>query len=419
MNSTSPPSLGRCSALALLTTLTALLTGCGDSKSEDNKGSAGTTSSTGGDTSTSGGKNGNTSGSATGGSSTGPAGNSSAADIARKLGREPNFLIGLGNDLPEDYKWENSGIYTLGARPDLHYIYLTNGWQDWNPGGMFAQIIGKVDMAKGATPMSSVWAITGQGENTFGVLVDDSYMTPYWDAAKLLMTRYAEIDTPAVVHLEPDFWAYAQQKSGGDPSTVPAHLHPDCKALPKDISGMARCWIKLARDNAPKVVIGLHASEWGGNGGADVGGFLNKLGAAESDIVIIDMLDRDAGCFEDGTLSQCKRDGAFYLDETNKTSPNYQEKLDFASAVHKTTGKPILWWQLALGVPSDKPGGTPGHFRDNKVHYVFSHIQEFVDAGGVGAAFGTGAADQTDVSTDGGQFDKAVKAYYAAPVALP
>jgi hypothetical protein len=53
------------------------------------------------------------------------------------------------------------------------------------------------------------------------------------------------------------------------------------------------------------------------------------------------------------------------------------------------------------------------------VHYVFSHIQEFVDAGGVGAAFGTGAADQTDVSTDGGQFDKAVKAYYAAPVALP
>lgn len=410
-------ALGQSSALPLVATLTALLPGCGDPKNDDNKGGAGT-SSTGGQA-TSGGNGSAGTSSNTGGSTTGPTGNSSAADIARKLGRDANFLIGLGNDLPDDYVWERSGIYTLGTRPDLHYIYLTNGWQDWNPGGMFAQIIAKVDMAKGATPMSSVWAITGQGENTFGVLVDDSYMTPYWDAAKLLMTRYAEIDTPAVVHLEPDFWAYAQQKSGGDPATVPAHLHPDCKALPKDISGMARCWIKLARDNAPKVVIGLHASEWGGNGGTDVGGFLNKLGAAESDIVIIDMLDRDAGCFEDGTLEQCKRDGAFYMDETNKTSPNYRERLDFASDVHKVTGKPILWWQLPLGVPSDKPGGTPGHFRDNKVHYVFSHIQEFVDAGGVGATFGTGAADQTDVSTDGGQFDKAVKAYYEAPVALP
>jgi hypothetical protein len=70
-------------------------------------------------------------------------------------------------------------------------------------------------------------------------------------------------------------------------------------------------------------------------------------------------------------------------------------------------------------VPSTAPGGTPGHFRDNKVHYLFSHVQEFVDAGGLGAAFGTGAEDQTFVTTDGGQLDKAVKAYYAAPVALP
>ena len=34
-------------------------------------------------------------------------------------------------------------------------------------------------------------------------------------------------------------------------------------------------------------MIGLHASEWGGKSGKDVGGFLNKLGAAESDVVVI------------------------------------------------------------------------------------------------------------------------------------
>ena len=407
-------SSGRWTAsLILLTALAALLLGCSDDKKD-----GASTNSTGGDD----GKGGTvsaTAGKSSGTKPIGSTGKSSAADIARKLGREPNFLIGMGNDLPKDYKWENSGIYTLGAQLDLHYIYLTMGWQDWNPGGTFPQVIGKVDMMKGAAPMVSVYAITGLGENTFGVLVNDDYMKAYWDNAKLLMTRYAELDTPAIIHLEPDFWAYSQQKSAGDPSTVPAHLHPDCKDLPNDVSGMARCWIQLARANAPKVVIGLHASEWAAGSGTDVGNFLNKLGAAESDIVIIDMLDRDAGCFEDGKLPQCMRGGKFYLDESNATSPNYAERLDFARQVHAATGKPILWWQLPLGVPSDKPGGTPGHFRDNKVHYVFSHIQEFIDAGGVGAAFGTGAGDQTFVDTDGGQMAKAVKAYYAAPVALP
>ena len=442
------PRLGqRCATLPLVTALSVLLAACGNAKSPDSVAAAGNgttggaascgkSGSTGGKSGSTGGKSGGTggksgstggsgSGSGSGGSGSGGStsvpvgGKASAADIARKLGREPNFLIGMGNDLPSDYKWETAPVYSRGAPLDLHYIYLSQGWQDWNPGGYFAQVIAKVDGTKGVTPMSTVYAITGQGENTFGVLVDDSYMTPYWTAAKLLMQRYAEIDVPAIVHLEPDFWAFAEQKSGGDPTSVPAHLHPDCQSLPQDVSGMARCWIKLARDNAPKVVVGLHASEWAGGSGNEVGGFLNKLGAAEADIVVIDMLDRDAGCFEDGKLAQCMRSGTFYLDETNQKSPNYSERLAFAKQVNTTTGKPILWWQLPFGVPSTTPGGTPGHFRDNKVHYLFSHVQDFVDAGGLGAAFGTGAGDQTFVTTDGGQFDAAVKAYYAAPVALP
>jgi hypothetical protein len=359
------------------------------------------------------------SGSGNAGSPPAGAGKSAAADLARKLGRKPNFLIGMGNDLPEDYVWEKSGIYTLGSPLDLHYVYLTYGWQDWNAGGYFAQVVGAVDVKKGATPMASVWAITGQGENTFGVLSDEGYMGPYWEGAKLLMQRYAELDVPAVVHLEPDFWAFAQQQARGKPASVPARLHADCKGLPADITGMARCWVKLARDNAPKVVIGLHASEWGGESGKEVGEFLNALGAAETDLVVIDILDRDAGCFEDGSLPQCTRGGEFYLDESNKTSPNYSERLAFAKQVHDTTGKPILWWQLPFGVPSETPGGSPGRFRDNKVSYLFSHVQEFIDAGGVGAAFGTGAGEQTYITSDGGQFQKAVKAYYQSPVPLP
>jgi hypothetical protein len=396
---------------------TLLLNGCGSDDKDPEKAAGG--SAPEGGSNAGAGKPPSQSGSTSTGGKPAGSGNSSAADIARKLGREPNFLIGMGNDLPEDFVWEHSGIYTLGSSLDLHYIYLTNGWQDWNPGGYFPQIIGNVDLGKGATPMSSVWAITGQGEGTFGVLTDDSYMGPYWDGAKLLMQRYGELEKPAIVHLEPDFWAFSQQHSNGDPSKVPAHLHADCQSLPQDLTGMARCWVKLARDNAPQVIIGLHASEWAAGSGTEVGEFLNKLGAAETDIVVIDMLDRDAGCFEDAKLAQCMRGGEFYLDEANTTSPNYAERLSFAKQVHDATGKPILWWQLPFGVPSDTPGGTPGHFRDNKVRYVFSHVQEFVDAGGLGAAFGTGAGDQTYITTDGDQFKKAVKAYYESPVALP
>lgn len=399
------------------------LAGCGNDKGATSKGSAGSSmTGGGGDKPMAGddkaGSSPDVSGDA--GKSGEPTpiggGTSTAAEIATKLGRSKNFLIGLGNDAPKDNNWEHAGGYMLGSQLDLHYIYLVFGWENWNPGGLFAKLVGQVDVGKHTTPMSTVWAIAGNGENNFDTLVNDTYMTQYWDAAKLLMQRYAELDTPALVHVEPDFWAYAQQKSHGDPSTVPAHLAPTCSNLPADVSGMARCWIKLARDLAPKVVIGLHASEWGGE---DVGGFLNKLGVAEADLVVIDILDRDAGCFEDGKLAQCMRGGTYYLDETNKTSPNYAERLAFAKDVSTTTGKPILWWQLPLGVPSDKPGGTSGHFRDNKVHYLFSHVQDFVDAGGLGATFGTGAADQTDVTTDGGQFGDALKAYDAKPVPLP
>lgn len=398
----------------------AVLSGCGTDKDGD-KNSANGGATSGGKSSTSAGSNATPTAGKSGGGPITPigGGKSSAAEIARKLGREPNFLIGMGNDLPDNYKWAESGIYTLGSQLDLHYVYLVNGWQDWNAGGTFAQEVAKADITKNTVPMSTVYCIAGNGENNFDTPVDDGYMTQYWSAAKLLMQRYAELDVPALVHLEPDFWAYAQQKSGGDPATVPAKLAPDCTGLPADVSGMARCWIKLARDNAPKVVIGLHASSWGGGDGNDVGEFLNKLGAAEADLVVIDMLDRDAGCFEDAKLPQCMRGGKHYLDETNKTSPNYAEELAFAKQVSTTTNKPILWWQLPLGVPSDTPGGTPGHFRDNKVHYVFSHIQEFVDAGGLGATFGTGSSDQTTVATDGGQMKAAVAAYTAAPVALP
>jgi hypothetical protein len=352
-------------------------------------------------------------------------GTSSAADAARKMGRAPNFLIGMGNDLNNDHSMD--GAYTLGVTLDLHYAYLVGlpgegGWPDWNAGGTFVNILTDSADEQGVTPMFDLYTMAARGEANLQPLDDDAFMGAYWRTLKLLYERLAVFDKPAVVHFEPDFWAFAQQQAQGNPAAVPvrvSNLVPECDELPNDLSGLGRCMMRLGRMMAPKALLGLHASLWAGSTDSMVT-FLNGVGANEGDFIGMDLLDRDAGCFEEHVDPNCQRnDGPWYWDETNQTSPNFHEYLASSKAISDGLEKPIIWWQIPFGVPSDTPGGEPGAYRDNRVRYIFSHIQEFIDAGGVAAVFGVGAGNQTYITTDGGQFRDAVTAYYDAPVALP
>jgi hypothetical protein len=352
-------------------------------------------------------------------------GASSAAEVARKLGRD-HFLIGLGNDLDNDH--DKDGAYTLGVSLDVHYAYLVGlkgagGWPDWNADGSFANILTDSAKRHGTVPMFTLYSMAAWGEANAAVLTNDMYMKPYWDGAKLLFQRLGMFNDGAIVHFEPDWWAYAQQQSKGDPSAMAAHvgsLAPDCVGQPDNLIGMGKCLVVLARKYAPKAVIGFHASEWADPDPVKVGQFLAKIGGAEADMLFVEMLDRDAGCFEAHTDPNCQRGGTtgWYMDETNKTSPNFREHLAHVSAVAKVLKKPLMWWQLPLGVPSTTPGGTKDHYRDNRVSYIFSHIDEFIAAGGVGAVFGVGAGNQTSTLTDGGQFKRAVTKYFQAPTPL-
>ena len=360
-----------------------------------------------------------------GGGGGGGSGSGSAADVARKLGRTPHFLIGMGNDLADDHAMD--GAYTLGVTMDLHYAYLVGlpgqgGWPDWNPGGTFVNILADSADAKGVTPMYTLYAMASIGDGNLSGLAMDSFMEPYWDGVRLLFERIAAFGKPALVHVEPDFWAYAQQMSGGNPAGLPVRvtaLVPECAGLTNDLGGLGRCIVRLGRMLAPKAVIGFHASRWAGDT-ADMVTFLNGVGAGEADVIVQDMLDRDAGCFEAHVDPACQRnDGPWYWDESNQTSPNFHEYLAWAKAIGDGLRKPVLWWQVPFGVPSATMGGTAGRYRDNRVHYVFSHVGEFVAAGGLGITFGVGAGNQTYITTDGGQFRSAVGAYFGAPVGLP
>jgi hypothetical protein len=339
------------------------------------------------------------------------------------LGRS-HFLIGMGNDLDNDHS--KDGAYTLGTTLDLHYAYMVGlpgmgGWPDWNANGTFVNILADSAANNCVTPMYTMYSMAAWGDGNLAGLNDSGYMSAYWSAAKLLFQRLAEFGKPAVVHIEPDFWAYAQQQSSQNPASMKvliASQAPDCAALPENLIGMGKCWIKLARTYAPKALVGFHASQWAGSP-AEIVSFFNAIGAADSDIVVMDMLDRDAGCFEAGQDPNCKRQGQFYWDETNASSPNFHEYLSYAKQVSDGIDKPILWWQVPFGVPSDTPGGTAGHYRDNRVKYIFSHIDEFVAAGGLGVTFGTGAGNQTTWTTDDDQFKKAVTSYFQNATLLP
>ena len=358
-----------------------------------------------------------------------PVQTSSAAELARTLGRPPNFLIGMGNDLADDHNQD--GAFKLGTTIDLHYAYLSaylnkdkswGSWKDWNPDGSFVNIVTDVADAHGVVPMISLYSMAAAGDGVLAGLSSDVFEKGYWGDVKLLFQRLGIFGKPAVVHFEPDFWAYAEQQSHEDPSTIKVALRasaPDCADLSEDLVGMGYCIIKLARMYAPKALIGFHASQWANGDANATAAFLKKVGADRTDLIFADLLDRDAGCFEAAVDPNCMRGGTFYWDETNTTSPNFHEYLAWCKAISAGVGRPMIWWQIPFGVPSATPGGTAGHYRDNRVHYIFSHIQEFVAAGGLGVAFGTGTGNQTTPDTDGGQFKDAVQMYYQAPVPLP
>jgi len=266
-------------------------------------------------------------------------------------------------------------------------------------------------------------------------------MTVYFKDFIQLLHDVAAAGSPVVILVEPDFWGFAEQAAlnGGGPSSIGARVSasgaPACAGEPDTLVGFSHCLIKLARSLAPTALIGLHASGWGSlydvdsntNPSLDIVGEANKsiayfkaIGADQADFLSTDVIDRDAGCYEvAGPNCGSTPRSNVYWDETNASLPNFHQELTWAKAMTAGLGLPMIWWQLPFGTPSSSPGGTAGHFRDNRVHYMLSHPSEYVAAGGVGAVWGTGASGQTDVTTDNAQFQMAVQKYFMAPTPLP
>ena len=344
-----------------------------------------------------------------------------AALLAAKLGKPARLLIGLGSANLADIQAQNLQI-------DIYDQYLngvgSGSWPTWNsPSGAYVQLVAKNADTLGAIPMFTLYQMASNGDGNLSGLSDLSFMSAYWNNVRLLFQQIRLYGKPALVNFEPDFWGYTQRIStNADPATVFAlvNFDADCSNLPNNVAGISQCLLQIARKYAPNAYVGFPPALFPDLYSTALG-YMQKLGAGNADFIVMQTLDRDAGCFEAlPQPSYCQRAGSgWYWDETNARTPNFTQHFALASSYHTGLQLPLLWWQTPLGVPSAQAGGRDGRWRDNRVHYFLSHPTELVAAGGIGVVFSTGEIHQTSINTDGGQFKTMSGNYLASPAALP
>lgn len=400
--------------------LAVILTACGSGSSDPH--SAQSSQSSASDSSSVG----TSSGSSSGDSSV-TAGDSAAAQLAAKLGKPARLLVGLGgqNDSPSS----NTVAIIEGEdlQIDIYDVYLGVGdWTQWNqPPCDFVCVVAQDADQLGAVPMYTQYQMANNGDGNLSGLTDSTFMTTYWSRVKLLFQDIATYGKPALVNLEPDFWGYTEQQAGtsGDPTQVAAlvSLNPDCSDLGNNVQGVAACLLRMARKYAPNAYVGFPPSTWGGSSTQAVIAWMNKLGAQNADFIVEQTLDRDAGCYEAQAPDCQSRSGTgVYWDATNQTHPNFTDYFATVEQYHEGIGGlPVIFWQTPEGVPSDTPGGTPNHYRDNRAQYFLTHPSQLTAVGGLGVVFSAGDENQTTIATDGGQFETLHAAYMANPAPLP
>lgn len=304
-------------------------------------------------------------------------------------------------------------------------------WQwDQLPPGQFAADFVAAARGRGQIPMITYYLIlpaSGVAEGTAEATqaaTSPAFMARYLADWRFLLQRIGE--ETAFLHVEPDFWGYAQHASldaGAAPSAMPAAVasaNPlDCGGCGDTLAGLGRCLVGMVRKYAPNARVGLHASGWGtkwdvllnANASFDVAGearklgaFLKAVGADAGDFLVADMSDRDAGYYQ-----SMSRDT--WWDASNATLPHFHQAFAWGAAVAETVGRPMLWWQIPVGNMAQS--NAPDHWQDNRVDYLLTHPAEVAAAHGLGLAFGAGAAGQTTPSTDGDNLAARVQAYAA------
>jgi len=385
--------------------------------------------------------------------------------LAKKLGTN-RLLLGIMTEGAE----ENYERYIRGVPYGLKYIYLPERaraggpctdcnncpnqpqggwWGCWNrtgndsrPGARLRNLFSSSEAA-GQIPMVvyyTFYRTIGEGAGALerGVLNDTNNVRDYfrdWRFTLQVVNEYQQQNNkPVWVHIEPDLWGFAQQSSVGrnGPERLPVQVQEaaegDCPTEENNFAGFGKCMLRMARHHAPQASIGLMASGWAtglgdinlGRGpnarldavalGKSTGEYLNKFRWGEDlgDFVVVEFSDRDAGFY---AVSQNQADR--WYDANNTEVPHFHRTFLWGKTLADTVKLPLVWWQIPMGHMG--MNNTPRHWCDNRVDYLFEHLDEVAASQSIALAFGPGSGDQTTPATDGGNLANKVRAYAAGP----
>src|SRR5262249_15208649 len=112
----------------------------------------------------------------------------------------------------------------------FRYQYLAGGvntgtgWSTWNPGGDFAKFYIQDSVANGMIPVFTYYQLLqstpaggSESDADFGNLSNTATMTSYYNDLILFFQKAGAFPAQRVVlHVEPDFWGYMEQRSTND-----------------------------------------------------------------------------------------------------------------------------------------------------------------------------------------------------------
>ncbi len=316
----------------------------------------------------------------------------------------------------------------------FRYQYLAggvntgHGWATWNTNGDFPRFYIQESIAAGIVPVFTYYMLLqsapgggSEGDADFTNANNTATMTAYYNDLILFFQKAAAFPSQRVVlHVEPDFWGYMQQRSTGDnAATVSARVSetgiPQLSGLPSTVAGFARAVVRLRDAYAPNVILGYHISVWGTR--VDIAlqdppdatvdtlaqraaAFYTSLGAG-FDIAFAEFSDRDSGYYQHVVGDQ----GRSWW-----TADDFRRNVRFLGGFSAAANRRIVMWQIPLGNSKMRAmNNTAGHYQDNRPEWLVdeparTRMLAYRDAGVVAFLFGGGAAGTTcacDATHDG------------------
>jgi hypothetical protein len=346
-----------------------------------------------------------------------------------------------------------------GVPWDYAYQYLAGGvntgqgWQTWNTSAQFPLWYAQGAAARHYIPVFPYYMLLqssgpcnscGESQRDLANLNSKSVMGAYFADFRKLMQRlgpgtYDGINGfggTAIVHVEPDLSGYAMQAvldnslcygfctaTGNDPGNLKAAVWTtkdrEVRSYGDTYRGFSLALAHLRDLYAPNVLLAFHVSDWAtrfdiGSStdpslnvaalGQMAGQFAGKAGAYQMrtdtsryDLIFNDVADRDAGFYT------YVYGWNVFWDRYNVALPNFRRWETYLRAVLQAAGRPGMVWQIPIGNQYFRSeSNTWGHYQDNRVEYLLSHVGELVQTGVIGLLFGAGNAGSTTQTDDQG-----------------